>query len=143
MQEGIVLGHKISSRGIEVDRAKVKKIEKLHPLASIKAIMIFLSHAGFYQRFIKYFSKITRPLTKLLEKDEPFVFFQDCLTAFNTLKEKLTNALIMVALNWNLPFELMCDASDYTIRAIIGQQFDKHFRLIHYASRTLTNAQEN
>ena len=104
VQEGIVLGHKISHKGIEVDRAKIEIIEKLPPPTSVKAIRSFVGHAGFYRRFIKDFSKISRPLTKLLEKDVPLNFDQDCLHAFNALKEKLMNAPIMVVSNWNFPF---------------------------------------
>ncbi|GKF18086.1 reverse transcriptase domain-containing protein, partial [Tanacetum coccineum] len=77
---------------------------------------------GFYRRFIKYFSKIARPLTKLLEKDTPFEFDDECHNAFKLLKEKLTCALVIVSLNWNLPFELMCDASDFAVGAILGQK---------------------
>ena len=72
VREGIVLGHKISERGIEVDRAKIEVIEQLPPLTNIKALRSFLSHAGFYRRFIKNFSYIARPLTSLLAKDTPF-----------------------------------------------------------------------
>ena len=78
-EEGIVLGHKVSNRGFEVDRAKIETIEKLPPSSSIKGIRSFLRHAGFYRRFIKDFSKIIRPLCKLLEKDVPFVFDDKCL----------------------------------------------------------------
>ena len=88
VQEGIVLGHKISSKGIEVDKAKVKTIEKLLPPALVKAIQSFSGQAGFHQRFIKGISKIARPLTKLLEKDAPFILSQECLNAFNILKKK-------------------------------------------------------
>ena len=72
--EGIILGDKISSKGIEVDRAKIETTEKLPPLTSVKVIRSFLGHAGFYRRFIKDFFKIARPLTRLLEKDVPFNF---------------------------------------------------------------------
>ena len=96
-----MLGHKISYRGIEVDKAKVETIEKLPPIALVKAVRSFLGHVGFYKRFIKDFSKIARPLTKLLEKDVPFAFSHKCLSAFNTLKEKLTNALIMIVSDWS------------------------------------------
>ena len=58
VQEGIVLGHRISARRIEVDKAKIKAIEKLPPPSSVKGIRSFLGHAGFYRRFIKYFSRI-------------------------------------------------------------------------------------
>ncbi|GJQ99647.1 reverse transcriptase domain-containing protein [Tanacetum coccineum] len=92
-REGIVLGHKISKSGIEVDRAKVDVIAKLpHPTTVKTVIRSFLGHAGFY-----------------------------------TLKKKLTEAPILVVPDWNLPFELMCDASDFAIGAVLGQQKMKHF----------------
>lgn len=84
----IVLGHKISSNGIKVDKAKLETIEKLPPLVSTKDIRSFLGHVGFYRRFIKDFSKISKPMTKLLEKDTPFHFDQECLNAFSLTKEK-------------------------------------------------------
>ena len=89
VNEGIVLGHKISERGIEVDKAKLDAIEKMPCPKDIKGIRSFLGHAGFYRRFIKDFSKISRPLTSLLQKDVPFVFDDDCLEAFDTLKKAL------------------------------------------------------
>ena len=63
VQEGIVLGHKISHKGIEVDKAKIEIIENLQPPKTVREIRSFLGHAGFYRRFIKDFSKITKPLT--------------------------------------------------------------------------------
>ncbi|GKE69297.1 reverse transcriptase domain-containing protein [Tanacetum coccineum] len=123
-KEGIVLGHKISKSGIEVDRANVDVIVKLPHPTTVKGVRSFLGHAGFYRRFIQDFSKISRPITYLLEKDTPFVFSQDCINAFETLKKKLTEAPILVVPDWNLPFELMCDASDFTIGAVLGQRTD-------------------
>nr|GEV27615.1 reverse transcriptase domain-containing protein [Tanacetum cinerariifolium] len=87
------------------------------------------------------FSKIARPMTRLLEKDTPFIFSQECVDAFQTLKRKLTEAPILIAPDWDMPFELMCDASDFAIRAVLGQHQDKHFRTIHYASKTMTEAE--
>nr|GEV87286.1 retrovirus-related Pol polyprotein [Tanacetum cinerariifolium] len=115
VKEGIVFGHKISKNGIEVDKAKIDVIAKLHHPTMVKGIRSFLGHVGFYRRFIQDFSKISRPMTHLLEKNTPFVFFEDCIQAFQTLKKKLTEALILIAPNWDLPFELMCDASDFAI----------------------------
>ncbi|GKB55148.1 reverse transcriptase domain-containing protein [Tanacetum coccineum] len=132
-KEGIVLGHKISKSGIEVDRAKIDVIAKLPHPTTVKGVRSFLGHAGFYRRFIQDFSKISRPITHLLEKDTPFVFSQDCINAFETLKKKLTEAPILVVPDWNLPFELMCDASDFAIGAVLGQRKTKHFQPIHYA----------
>ncbi|GJX47578.1 reverse transcriptase domain-containing protein, partial [Tanacetum coccineum] len=143
VKEGIVLGHKISRKGIEVDKAKVDVISKLPHPTTVKGIRSFLGHAGFYRRFIKDFSKISRPMTHLLEKNTPFIFSEDCILAFQTLKKKLTEALILIAPNWDQPFEIMCDASDYAIGAVLGQRIEKHFRPIHYASKTMTEAETN
>nr|GEW74195.1 reverse transcriptase domain-containing protein [Tanacetum cinerariifolium] len=82
-----------------------------------------------------------RPMTHLPEKETSFVFSKDCIDAFKTLKKKLTKALILVVPDWNLPFELMCDASDFAIGAVLGQRKTKHFQPIHYASKTMTEAQ--
>nr|GEY50210.1 reverse transcriptase domain-containing protein [Tanacetum cinerariifolium] len=143
VKEGIVLGHKISKNGIEVDKAKVDIITKLPHPTTVKGVRSFLGHAGFYRRFIKDFSKISRPMTHLLEKDTPFIFFEDCIKAFQTLKQKLMEAPILIAPNWDLPFELMCDASNFAIGAVLGQRYEKHFRPIHYASKMLTEAESN
>ncbi|GJX54120.1 reverse transcriptase domain-containing protein [Tanacetum coccineum] len=96
------------------EKAKVDVIAKLPHPTTVKGVRSFLGHAGFYRRFIQDFSKISRPITHLLEKDTPFVLFtQDCINAFETLKKKLTEAPILVVPDWNLPFELMCDASEF------------------------------
>ncbi|KAK1662136.1 hypothetical protein QYE76_050295, partial [Lolium multiflorum] len=117
VNEGIVLGHKIFERGIEVDRAKVEAIEKMPYPRDVKGIRSVLGHAGFYRRFIKDFSKISKPLTNLLQKDVPFVFDDDCKEAFETLKKALVEPP-----DWNLPFEIMCDASDFAVGAVLGQR---------------------
>nr|GEU44916.1 reverse transcriptase domain-containing protein [Tanacetum cinerariifolium] len=143
VKEGIVLGHKISKEGIEVDKAKVNVIAKLPHPTTIKGIRSFLGHAGFYRRFIKDFSKIALPMTRLLEKDTPFLFSKECVKAFQTLKRKLTEAPILIAPDWDMPFELMCDTSDFAIGAVMGQRQEKHFRPIHYASKTMTEAESN
>ncbi|GJW42397.1 reverse transcriptase domain-containing protein [Tanacetum coccineum] len=103
----------------------------------------FLGHAGFYRRFIKDFSKISRPMTHLLEKNTSFIFSNECIQAFNTLKKKLTEAPILIAPDWDLPFELMCDASDFAIGAVLGQRHEKHFKPIHYASKIMNEAESH
>ena len=143
VQEGIVLGHRISTRGIEVDRAKIEAIEKLPPPSSIKGIRSFLGHAGFYRRFIKDFSQITKSLSNLLVQGTPFEFDAQCLRAFSVLKDNLVSAPIVVAPDWSFPFELMCDASDFAIGAVLGKKREKIFQVIYYASRTLNDAQLN
>ncbi|GKC55044.1 reverse transcriptase domain-containing protein [Tanacetum coccineum] len=142
VKEGIVLRHKVSSEGLEVDKAKINVISKLPLPTNIKVIRSFLGHAGFYRRFIKDFFKIARPLTKLLEKDTPFEFNDECQKAFKLLKEKLTCAPVIVSPNWNLPFELMCDASDFVVGAVLGQKDGKFFHPIYFASKTLNPAQQ-
>ncbi|KAI5334521.1 hypothetical protein L3X38_024654 [Prunus dulcis] len=143
VKHGIVLGHLISSKGIEVDKAKIDLIAKLPLPTLVKDIKSFLGHTGFYRRFIKDLSKISNPLCHLLAKDVSFVFNEACLEAFNTLNKLLTSALIIQASDWDLPFELMCDASDYALGAILGQRKDKLPYVIYYASRTLNDAQLN
>nr|GEW49704.1 reverse transcriptase domain-containing protein [Tanacetum cinerariifolium] len=106
--------------GLEVNRAKVDVIAKLPHPTTVKVVRIFIGHAGFYRRFIQDFSKIARPMPHLLEKETPFVFSKDCIDAFETFKKKLTEALILVFPDWNLPFELMCDASDFEIGTVLG-----------------------
>ncbi|KAL4324217.1 hypothetical protein GQ457_11G024180 [Hibiscus cannabinus] len=143
VDEGIVLGHKISSKGMEVDKEKIEVISKLPPLTTVKGIRIFLGHAGFYRRFIEDSSKITKPLCSLLEQGRPFEFNNDCTKAFNLRKQKLVTAPIVEPPDWRLPFELMCDASDYAVGAVLGQRKGKIFHPIYYASKTLNDAQVN
>ncbi|GKA33800.1 reverse transcriptase domain-containing protein [Tanacetum coccineum] len=116
VKEGIVLGHKISKKGIEVDKAKIDVISKLPHPTTVKDIRSFLGHADFYQ---------------------------ECIQSFQTLKKKLTEAPILIAPNWDQPFELMCDASDYAIGAVLGQRIEKHFRPIHYARKMMTEVETN
>ena len=120
VDEGIVLGHKISSNGIEVDRAKIETIEKLPPSTTIKGVRGFLGHADFYRHFIKKFSLIAKPLTNLLNKDVPFVFDNIYLSAFNRLKEALVSAPIIIPPDRSLPFEILCDASNHAVGAMLS-----------------------
>ncbi|GJZ24375.1 reverse transcriptase domain-containing protein [Tanacetum coccineum] len=143
VKEGIVLGHKISKSGIEVDRAKVDVIAKLPHHTSVKGVHSFLGHAGFYRRFIQDFSKIAWPMTHLLEKETQFIFSKECIEAFEILKKKLIEAPIFVAPDWDLPFEIMYDASNFAVGAVLSQRKTKYFQPIHYASKTMTDAQSH
>ncbi|GKB16735.1 reverse transcriptase domain-containing protein [Tanacetum coccineum] len=96
-----------------------------------------------FPRLSKDFLKIFRPQAHLLEKNTPLHLSEDCILAFQTLKKKLTEAPILIAPNWDQPFEIMCDASDYAIGAVLGKRIQKHFRPIHYASKTMTEAESN
>ena len=143
VNQGIILGHIISSRGIEVDKAKIELISKLPSPTNVKTVRQFLGHAGFYRRFIKDFLKIAKPLYKLLEKDARFVWEKEFQESFEKLKSHLTTAPIVRAPNWQLPFEVMCDASDLAIGAVLGQREDGKPQVVYYASKTLNEAQRN
>ena len=135
VNQGIVLGHVISNKGIEVDKTKVELIAKLPPPTSVKAV--------FYRRFTKDFSKIAKPLYELLEKDAKFVWSESCQKSFEELKYHLTTAPIVRAPNWQLPFEVMYDASDLAIEAVLGQREDGKPYVVYYASKNLNEAQKN
>ncbi|CAN6542453.1 unnamed protein product [Malus baccata var. baccata] len=143
VKQGIVLGHIVSENGIEVDKSKIDLVRHLPSPTSVREVRSFLGHAGFYRRFIKDFSKVAQPLCRLLQKDVTFEFTKECTASFNQLKELLTTAPIIVPPDWSLPFELMCDASDYALGAVLGQRKDKRPHVIYYASRTLNDAQLN
>nr|GEU46081.1 reverse transcriptase domain-containing protein [Tanacetum cinerariifolium] len=132
VKEGIVPGHKISKQGIKVDKAKVDVTTKLPHPTTVKGIRSFLGHAHFYRRFIKDFSKIARPMTRLLEKDNPFHFSKECVEVFQTLKRKLAEAPIL-----NAP-DLICPLSSCVMLATLllgmsSQQKSKFFKDVkHY-----------
>ncbi|GJW01376.1 putative nucleotidyltransferase, ribonuclease H [Tanacetum coccineum] len=143
VREGIILGHKISGSGNKVDKAKIDVIAKLPYPTNVKGVRSFLGHAGFYHSFIKDFFMISKPMTQLLLKDARFDFSDDCKKAFNILKEKLTTAPIIISPDWNIPFELMCNAIDFAVGTVLGQRIDGKFKPIYYASNILNNAQEH
>ena len=128
--EGIVLEHMIYAAGIEVDQAKVSIIRNLMPPTTVKGIRSFLGHVGFYRRFIRDFSKIARPLCRLLEKDTKFYFDESYHNAFEEIKFILIEAPIMAKSDWNRDFEIMCDASDFAMGVVLGQKDEKVFKAI-------------
>ncbi|CAM8890443.1 unnamed protein product [Rhodiola kirilowii] len=137
----MVLGHVVSSEGIQVDKAKIDLMLSLPYPSDQRGVRSFVGHAGFYRRFLKDFSKRALPLSRLLQKDVPFEFIEECKAAFDDLKAALTSAPIIQAPDWTQPFEIMCDASDYAVGAVLGQRKEKKPVVIHYASRTLDAAQ--
>ena len=141
VKQGIVLGHIISEKGIEVDKSKIDLVRHLPSPTSVREVRSFLGHAGFYRRFIKDFSKVAQPLCRLLQKEVSFEFNEACEKAFNHLKDLLTTAPIITPPDWSIPFELICDASDYALGAVLGQRKNKQPHVIYYASRTLNDAQ--
>ena len=120
-------------------------IVKLSSPTTVKRVRQFLGHAGFYKRFIKDFSKLSRPLCELLVKDAKFVWDEICQKSFEQLKQFLTTTPIVRAPNWQLPFEGMCDASDFAIAigVVLCQKEDGKPYVIYYASKTLNEVQRN
>ncbi|XP_038885966.1 uncharacterized protein LOC120076269 [Benincasa hispida] len=117
---GIVLGHLVSARGIEVNKVKINVIVN-HPYhICVKEIRSFLGTAGFYRRFNKDFLKLALALSTLLQKDVSFNFDKECQEDFGTLKEKVTTTLILQPLRCDVPFEIMCDASNLAVGAVRG-----------------------
>ncbi|GJT71450.1 DNA-directed DNA polymerase [Tanacetum coccineum] len=143
VDQGNILGHIVSAKGFEVDKAKIDVIKSLPYPKNVREVRSFLGHAGFYRRFIKDFSKTSQPLCRLLQKDVAFEFDDDCKIAFDKLKEFLTSSSIIQPPDWNLPFEIMSDASNYAVGAVLGQRVGKSAHVIYYASRTLDSAQCN
>ena len=137
VQHGIVLCHEISKKGIKVDKAKIDVVAKFPIPKCVKNIWSFLGHAEFYRRFIKDFSKIARPLTNLLAKNIPFIFNNRYLTTWEKLKMKLIDAPIIFPPEWSKPFEIMCDAFDFTIGVVLRQRKDNKQHVIYYSNRTL------
>jgi hypothetical protein len=132
VKQGIVLGHLISKKGIEVDKAKLETVEQLPPPTDVKSLRSFLGHTGFYRRFIKDFSKITRPWIQLVRTDVAFDFDEKCLAAFRTLKRALVSSPIIQPPDWSQPFEIMCDASlcrRGSFRAKKGRSSSHHIQL--------------
>ena len=122
---------------LQVDKAKVDVISKLPYPTNQKEVRGFLGHAGFYRGFIRDFAKIAQPLTHLLHNNVEFVFNEDCKKAFQMLKDKLVSAPIIRAPDRNHPFEVMCDASDFAVGAVLGQKIEGKSYAIFYASKTL------
>jgi len=110
---------------------------------SVKDVKSFLGYDGFYRRFIKDFSVISKSLCNLLTKENVFEWIEQCEEAFVKLKTLLTFAHVIQPLDWTLPFEIMCDASDYVVGVVLGQRKDKKPYVIYYASKTLNSAQMN
>ena len=140
VREGVVLGHIISSKGLEVDKAKIKVIQNLPLPSTVKELRSFFGHVGFYRRFIQDFAKVSKPLTTLLCKDKDLIIDEEGKRAFTMLKQALIEAPILQSPNWDLPFEIMCDPSDYAVGAVFGQRLDKKLTAICYVSKTLIEA---
>ena len=143
VREGVVLGHVVSGKGLELDKAKIEVIQNLLLPVTLRNLRSFLGHVGFYHKFIRDFAKVFKLLTTLLCKDKDFFIDKEGECAFEMLKLALIEAPILQSPNWDLPFVIMCDASNYAVGAVLGQRIDKKPTAIWYASKTLAEAQMN
>lgn len=141
MEEGVVLGHFISPKGIEVDPAKIEVISTLPVPVKLKDVRSFLGHAGYYRHFIKNCSQITTPLYNLLWKDVKFTWTFECRKAFLQLKEVLTIALVLRGPIWELPFHIHIDTLDYAIGVVLGQKMDLVEHEFYYINKNLQGAE--
>ena len=131
-----MLEHLVSGKKLEVDKAKIEVIQNLPLPATLRDLWYFLGHIGFYQRFIRDFVEVSKPLTTLLSKDKEFFIDKEGERAFEMLKLAFIEAPILKSPNWDLPFEIMCDASDYAVGAVLGQRIEKKPTAIWYTSKT-------
>ena len=113
VREGVVLGHIVSDKELKVDKAKIEAIQNLPLTGTVRDLRSFLGHVGFYLRFIQDFAKVFKPLTTLIYKDKDFIINKEGKRAFTMLKKALIEAPILRSPNWDLPFEIMCETSDY------------------------------
>ena len=140
VREGVGLGHIVSGKGLEVDKAKIEVIQNLPLPGTVRDLRSFLEHVGFYVRFIQDFAKVSKSLTTLLFKDKDFIIDEEGKRAFTILKQALIETPILQSPNWDLPFEIMCDALVYAVGAVLGQRLDKKPTTMCYESKTLAPA---
>ena len=125
-----MLGHIISRKELEVDETKIEVIQNLPLPATIRDLRSFLGLIGFYRRFIQDFEKVSKPLTTLLCKDKEFIIDEKGKRAFVMLKQAMIEAPILQSPNWDLPFEIMCNALNYALGAVLGQRLEKKLMAI-------------
>ena len=144
MTEGILLGHKISKKGIEVDYDKIAVVLSLEVPTNLKELRGFLGCVGYYRRFIEGYSKIATSLTKLLQKDVPYEWNEERQAAFLTLKERLMQAPVLQPPDWSKSFHVDVDVSKFCIGLVLGQKDEgSKDHPIYYASRQLNPAEKN
>ena len=129
----IFLGHIVSKEGILADPAKILAIKEWVAPTSVTEVRSFLGLAGYYRSFVKDFSRITKPMMSLLKKDQRFQWTEECEKAFQTLKERLTSALVLTLPDGNENLEVYSDASKQGLGCVLMQ----NRKVIAYASRQL------
>ena len=142
-KEVIFLRHKISEKGIETDPAKVEAVQNWPTPTNVTELRSFVGLCSYYRRFIKGFAEVARPLHKLTQKNQTFVWSPDCVKAFETLKSHLTSTPILAYPDSSAKFILDTDASNESIGAVLSQCQDKTERVIAFASKSLSKPERN
>jgi hypothetical protein len=135
----IFLGHVISAGGMSVDPSKVKNVLNWMPPMNASEIWSLLGLAGYYRRFIKDFSKIVKPMIRLLEKNKDFDWTEECQVNFEELKKRLTSELVLIVPDITKKFNIYCDAS----RQVLGCVLMQDGQVVSYASRQLRKHEKN
>jgi hypothetical protein len=139
LTEVAFLGHVISAGRVSVDPGKVKDVLNWMPPATVSEIQSFLGLAGYYRRFIKDFSKIAKPMAKLLEKNKTFEWTKECQASFEELKKQLTSSPVLVLPDLTKKFDIYCDASRQGLGCVLMQEG----HVVCYASHQLRKHEEN
>jgi hypothetical protein len=121
LTEVAFLRHVISTRGISVDPSKVKDVLNWMPPTNASEIRCFLGLAGYYRRFIKHFSKIAKPMTRLLEKNKDFDWTEECQVSFEELRKRLTSAPVLILPDITKKFDIYCDAPRQGLGCVMMQ----------------------
>lgn len=141
------LGHIITQQGIKPDPDLIKSVTQFPQPQKVKDVQSFLGLTGYYRKFIRNYAKIAEPLLKQLRNNQRnnhhLQWSPECTQAFETLKNKLTNAPIMNTPNFEHPFILELDACEYGLGAVLTQEYDGGKYVIAYGSRTLNPAERN
>jgi hypothetical protein len=139
LKEVSFLGHVVSNGGIAVDPSKVRDVLNWKPPTDVGEIRSFLGLAGYYRRFIEGFSKLSKPMTALLEKNAKYVWSEKWQANFEELKKRLTIAPVLVLLDLSKNFSIYCDASRQGLACVLIQEG----RVVAYASRQLRKHELN
>jgi hypothetical protein len=139
LTEVAFLRHVISAGVVSVDPDKVKDVLNWMPPATVSEIWSFLGLAGYYHRFIKNFSKIAKPMMKLLEKNKAFEWTKECQASFEELKKRLTSSPVLVLPDLTKKFDIYCDASHQGLGCVLMQEG----QVVCYASHQLRKHEEN
>ncbi|KAL4125776.1 hypothetical protein QTP88_010016 [Uroleucon formosanum] len=142
-EEVIYLGHKLTEKGVQPDERKIKSVKTFPIPTTVKEIKSFLGLTGYYRNFVPDYGKIAKPITNLLRKGIEFIWTSECQEAFEKLKIILCNEPLLQYLDFEKPFIITCDASNYAVGCVLSQGVIPADLPIAYASRTLNKAEIN